>query len=54
MDFSPWGHKASDTTEQLSLSLFHLTLSAITLEVKYGHRIFTGEDTEAQRGTVTH
>ena len=22
MDYSPWGHKESDTTEQLTLSLF--------------------------------
>ena len=26
VDYSPWGHKESDTTEQLTLSLFSLSV----------------------------
>ena len=31
MDYSPWGHKESDMTERLSLSLFHTIASVLSL-----------------------
>ena len=41
-DYSPWGHKESDTTERLILSLFQV-LNSVTIS----H--LTEEEDEAQR-----